>query len=107
MLYKIKQCQDVKSVTVQSSLILYSLENNCLTGSGIWHSRYFFDYKSSSIESEISQDFPECDLLMVLGTSLVVHPFAALVHRVKPGTPRLIVNKEKLGIGILLCRIKF
>jgi len=39
-------------------------------------------------------DFPKCDLLLVMGTSLVVQPFAGLVNAVRPGTPRLLVNRE-------------
>jgi NAD-dependent SIR2 family protein deacetylase len=27
----------------------------------------------------LQKDFPQCDLLIVLGTSLVVHPFASLI----------------------------
>ena len=26
-----------------------------------------------------NQDFPQCDMLVVMGTSLVVHPFAGLI----------------------------
>ena len=44
-----------------------------------------------------SEDFPKCDLLIVAGTSLAVHPFAGLVGEVDEGTPRLLVNREKVG----------
>ena len=36
-----------------------------------------------------------CDLLLVMGTSLVVQPFASLVDRVPPDCPRLLINREK------------
>ena len=41
-------------------------------------------------------DLPECTLLLVLGTSLAVHPFAGLVGEVA-SAPRLLVNREKVG----------
>lgn len=35
----------------------------------------------------------DADLLIVIGTSLVVHPFASLVDIVRRGTPRILINK--------------
>eukprot|EP01100_Stratorugosa_tubuloviscum_P000085 TRINITY_DN1019_c0_g2_i1.p1 TRINITY_DN1019_c0_g2~~TRINITY_DN1019_c0_g2_i1.p1 ORF type:complete len:349 (+),score=170.68 TRINITY_DN1019_c0_g2_i1:63-1109(+) len=43
------------------------------------------------------EDFPKCDLLIVIGTSLVVHPFASLINKVSKTTPRLLINREKVG----------
>jgi NAD-dependent deacetylase sirtuin 2 len=43
------------------------------------------------------QDFEQCDLLIVIGTSLVVYPFAGLVNEVKPIVPRVLINKESVG----------
>ena len=37
-------------------------------------------------------DFKECDLLIVMGTSLKVQPFSSLVHAVEETTPRLLVS---------------
>ncbi|XP_067136469.1 NAD-dependent protein deacetylase sirtuin-2 isoform X1 [Centruroides vittatus] len=45
----------------------------------------------------IEEDFPMCDLLIIIGTSLTVQPFASLVDNVLPTTPRLLINKEKCG----------
>mmetsp|Transcript_34052 Transcript_34052/g.93940 ORF Transcript_34052/g.93940 Transcript_34052/m.93940 type:complete len:337 (+) Transcript_34052:71-1081(+) len=42
-------------------------------------------------------DLEECDLLIVMGTSLVVHPFADLVGMASPMAPRLLVNREAAG----------
>ena len=42
-------------------------------------------------------DLPHCDLLLVLGTSLAVHPFAGLVTATAPGTPRVLINRERVG----------
>lgn len=37
------------------------------------------------------------DLLIVIGTSLVVHPFASLVDMVPPECPRVLINMEPAG----------
>ncbi|XP_069763644.1 NAD-dependent protein deacetylase sirtuin-2 isoform X2 [Narcine bancroftii] len=42
----------------------------------------------------MESDFPKCDLLIILGTSLQVQPFASLINRVPKSTPRLLINKE-------------
>jgi len=47
-------------------------------------------------------DFKQCDLLIILGTSLLVQPFASLIDRVKPTCPRLLINMEKVGEAINL-----
>ena len=43
------------------------------------------------------EDFPQCDLLIVTGTSLKVQPFASLVGRVREHVPRLLINRERVG----------
>lgn len=43
------------------------------------------------------RDLPQADLLIVVGTSLVVHPFAGLLHDVEPHVPRLLINRERVG----------
>ncbi|XP_065341617.1 NAD-dependent protein deacetylase sirtuin-2-like isoform X2 [Cloeon dipterum] len=45
----------------------------------------------------VEKDFDECELLIVMGTSLVVQPFASLVDRVGSKVPRLLINREKAG----------
>ena len=52
-------------------------------------------------------DMASCDLLIVMGTSLAVQPFAScsscscsrlgLVHKVKENVPRFLINKEPVG----------
>ena len=44
-----------------------------------------------------AEDFEKCDLLIVIGTSLVVHPFAGLIERPHERVPRLLINLEKVG----------
>eukprot|EP00316_Scyphosphaera_apsteinii_P012173 CAMPEP_0119319850 /NCGR_PEP_ID=MMETSP1333-20130426/50509_1 /TAXON_ID=418940 /ORGANISM="Scyphosphaera apsteinii, Strain RCC1455" /LENGTH=417 /DNA_ID=CAMNT_0007326367 /DNA_START=21 /DNA_END=1274 /DNA_ORIENTATION=+ len=45
----------------------------------------------------MQHDFPQCDLLIVMGTSLKVHPFASLTSRVADDVPRLLINREVVG----------
>ena len=45
----------------------------------------------------VREDFPRCKLLLVFGTSLKVQPFASLVRRVPVGTPRVLVNRDRVG----------
>eukprot|EP01087_Luapelamoeba_hula_P013817 TRINITY_DN3983_c0_g1_i3.p1 TRINITY_DN3983_c0_g1~~TRINITY_DN3983_c0_g1_i3.p1 ORF type:complete len:301 (+),score=49.50 TRINITY_DN3983_c0_g1_i3:453-1355(+) len=45
----------------------------------------------------VKKDFPQCDLLLVIGTSLAVHPFASLVNMVENTVPRVLINREAVG----------
>eukprot|EP01117_Protostelium_nocturnum_P011420 TRINITY_DN4143_c0_g2_i2.p1 TRINITY_DN4143_c0_g2~~TRINITY_DN4143_c0_g2_i2.p1 ORF type:complete len:435 (-),score=123.94 TRINITY_DN4143_c0_g2_i2:130-1434(-) len=47
--------------------------------------------------SQAILDFPKCDLLLVMGTSLQVYPFAGLVEKVGSGIPRVLFNNEIVG----------
>ncbi|XP_044139490.1 NAD-dependent protein deacetylase sirtuin-2 isoform X1 [Bufo gargarizans] len=49
--------------------------------------------------SALKSDFKNVDLLIVMGTSLQVQPFASLVGKAPSKTPRLLINKEKTGEG--------
>ncbi len=42
-------------------------------------------------------DFKRCDLLVIMGTSLAVQPFASLAARVSSSCPRLLLNRENVG----------
>lgn len=42
-------------------------------------------------------DLAKADLIIVLGTSLVVYPFAGMVNQVSLLTPRLLINKTRSG----------
>ncbi|XP_073460774.1 NAD-dependent protein deacetylase sirtuin-3, mitochondrial isoform X1 [Aquarana catesbeiana] len=42
-------------------------------------------------------DFPTADLLIVMGTSLEVEPFASLVYAVSRSTPRVLINRDNVG----------
>ena len=43
-----------------------------------------------------SNDFPECDLLIVVGTSMAVEPVCSLPQYLKPDVPCVLINKEKV-----------
>ncbi|XP_067618930.1 NAD-dependent protein deacetylase Sirt2-like [Eurosta solidaginis] len=42
------------------------------------------------------QDFKKCDLLIIMGTSLAVNPFASLIDKVHPNCFRLLINKNPI-----------
>ncbi|XP_062996016.1 NAD-dependent protein deacetylase sirtuin-2 [Elgaria multicarinata webbii] len=58
---------------------------------------FFGENLPSRFFSLMQSDFRDVDLLIILGTSLQVQPFASLVGRVPKNTPRLLINKEKTG----------
>ncbi|XP_016941321.4 NAD-dependent protein deacetylase Sirt2 [Drosophila suzukii] len=43
------------------------------------------------------EDFQDCDLLIIMGTSLEVQPFASLVQRPGPRCLRLLINRDAVG----------
>ena len=45
----------------------------------------------------IDQDMDECDLLIVMGTSLLVDPVASIPRCVGRNVPRLLINRELVG----------
>lgn len=49
------------------------------------------------VKKKVFQDFPRCDLLIIVGTSLVVHPFAGLIDEVNEDVPRLLINLTEAG----------
>lgn len=60
----------------------------------------FFGEALSPIFQQMSeQDLPACKLLIILGTSLKVQPFAGLVERVSGSCPRLLLNQEQVTGG--------
>ncbi|XP_029908787.1 NAD-dependent protein deacetylase sirtuin-3 [Myripristis murdjan] len=44
-----------------------------------------------------SKDFPKADLLIIMGTSLQIEPFASLVNTVRSTVPRLLLNRNAVG----------
>ncbi|KAL3083132.1 hypothetical protein niasHS_010934 [Heterodera schachtii] len=62
---------------------------------------FFGESLPSRFFSSSLVDFPKCGLLIVMGTSLVVHPFASLVDQVPSDTPRLLINLQPAGTDLL------
>jgi len=58
---------------------------------------FFGESLPSSFFEKAITDFPKCDLLLVIGTSLKVQPFASLVDQVPPDIPRVLINREIVG----------
>eukprot|EP00004_Rigifila_ramosa_P025482 TRINITY_DN7625_c0_g1_i1.p1 TRINITY_DN7625_c0_g1~~TRINITY_DN7625_c0_g1_i1.p1 ORF type:complete len:663 (-),score=151.54 TRINITY_DN7625_c0_g1_i1:70-2058(-) len=58
---------------------------------------FFGEPLSSHFLSQKQIDFPRCDILIVMGTTLSVYPFAGLVNEVGHLVPRLLLNKEAVG----------
>lgn len=50
-----------------------------------------------SMPSFAKEDFEKCDLLIVMGTSLLVRPFSHFVERVGIHVPRLLINNKIVG----------
>lgn len=53
---------------------------------------FFGEDLPERFRGSFAPDFASCDLLLVMGTSLQVQPFASLIHRVPQTTPRLLVS---------------
>lgn len=45
----------------------------------------------------VKPDFGDCDLLIVMGTSLTVAPFASLPEFVPDHVPRVLINRDRVG----------
>ncbi|KAM4752046.1 NAD-dependent protein deacetylase sirtuin-2 isoform 2-T2 [Cyanocitta cristata] len=58
---------------------------------------FFGENLPSRFFALLESDFEKVDLLLIMGTSLQVQPFASLISRVPTNTPRLLINKEKTG----------
>ncbi|KAI9240427.1 MAG: DHS-like NAD/FAD-binding domain-containing protein [Podila humilis] len=58
---------------------------------------FFGEDLPSRFRDKAQTDFVDCDLLIVLGTSLKVEPFNKLITQVSTRCPRLLINREKAG----------
>jgi NAD-dependent protein deacetylase sirtuin 2 len=60
---------------------------------------FFGEALPDRFSTTLKQDFAEADLLLVCGTSLAVHPFASLIHRVGDDVPRVLFNRDKVAMA--------
>lgn len=58
---------------------------------------FFGENLPASFYSSPEEDFKECDLLIIMGTSLEVQPFASLIQRPGPRCVRLLINRDAVG----------
>ncbi|XP_054264098.1 NAD-dependent protein deacetylase sirtuin-2 [Macrosteles quadrilineatus] len=58
---------------------------------------FFGENLPASFYSNCPKDLPNADLLIIMGSSLAVQPFASLVDKVRKTCPRLLINREKVG----------
>ena len=58
---------------------------------------FFGESLPSRFFESMQDDLPECDLLIVIGTSLAVQPFARCVDEVSNSCARVLMNRERVG----------
>lgn len=75
------------------------IDEDCETGLVKPDIVFFGEALPPSFHLKRMEDFPKCDLLIIMGTSLKVQPFASLVDAAPDTTPRLLINREKCGSG--------
>jgi len=59
---------------------------------------FFGEGLPERFHKHVIADLGKADLLIVMGTSLTVQPFAGLIHLVQPTCPRLLLNMVPVGI---------
>lgn len=59
---------------------------------------FFGESLPAEFSKHSGEDMDRCDLLIVIGTALSVYPVAGLVNRVSTLTPRLLLNREAVGV---------
>ncbi|CAB9510875.1 protein deacetylase sirtuin-2 [Seminavis robusta] len=94
------QCQ--QSADLQICQDTYQKEGQVMTcpqcGSYVKPDIVFFGEELPSIFLDyVYQDMDDCDLLLVMGTSLLVAPVASIPDWVRPTVPRLLINRELVG----------
>ncbi|KAM8706382.1 hypothetical protein ACLKA7_010630 [Drosophila subpalustris] len=58
---------------------------------------FFGENLPVSFYTSPDEDFKDCDLLIIMGTSLEVQPFASLIQRAGPRCVRLLINRDAVG----------
>ena len=59
---------------------------------------FFGEQLPTRFHKLLEEDFHKCDLLIVMGTSLKVRPFCSLIDYVPKNIPRLLINREEVGV---------
>lgn len=58
---------------------------------------FFGETMPQTFADNLDDDMDECDLLVVMGTSLLVNPVAMIPKFVMPDVPRILINRELVG----------
>ncbi|XP_037963373.2 NAD-dependent protein deacetylase sirtuin-2 [Plutella xylostella] len=58
---------------------------------------FFGESLPARFQECLQVDFERCDMLIIMGSSLEVQPFASLIDMVPDWCPRLLINREKAG----------
>ncbi|XP_049877944.1 NAD-dependent protein deacetylase sirtuin-2 [Pectinophora gossypiella] len=66
---------------------------------------FFGESLPERFQSCLQEDFQHCDMLIIMGSSLEVQPFASLIDMVPEWCPRLLINREKAGVRPPLLRL--
>ncbi|XP_013142158.1 PREDICTED: NAD-dependent protein deacetylase sirtuin-2-like, partial [Papilio polytes] len=66
---------------------------------------FFGESLPERFQTCLQEDFQKCDLLIIMGSSLEVQPFASLIDMVPEWCPRLLINREKAGERSPLLRL--
>ena len=75
-----------------------NIPNCTLCGSLLRPDVTFFGEPLANEFSQLSLiDLPKCDLLLVVGTTLLVHPVASIPQMVNPLCVRMLINREATG----------
>lgn len=59
---------------------------------------FFGESLPTRFQECVQDDFQKCDMLIIMGSSLEVQPFASLIDLVSDSCPRLLINREKAGV---------
>ncbi|RKO91242.1 DHS-like NAD/FAD-binding domain-containing protein, partial [Blyttiomyces helicus] len=91
---------DAAATTRQTTLPHAATVPRCESCSGLVKPDIvFFGEKLPPRFSQLSRDdLGKCDLLIVIGTSLAVYPFASLINYPAEDVPRLLINREVVGV---------
>ena len=65
---------------------------------------FFGESLPAEFFKNLEDDFAKCDLLIIIGTSLKVHPFAGLTSLVEKECPRLLINRDPVGNDLMFNR---
>ncbi|KPJ18039.1 NAD-dependent deacetylase sirtuin-2 [Papilio machaon] len=66
---------------------------------------FFGESLPDRFQNCLREDFQHCDMLIIMGSSLEVQPFASLIDMVPEWCPRLLINREKAGERSPLLRL--